>query len=101
MSRCLQQYLRSLFGPDIANVNATNLEMFRVNTLWTSNSCMRENKQAAEEIHSFPLLKLGKHKIIWKQHTTFLNGAMDDSKRYVVTKAFFALKGRTDITWNN
>ena len=59
-----------------------------------------QNKQAAEEIHSFPSLKLSKHEIVWKQHTTFLNRARDDSKRYAVSKAFFALKGRTDITWN-
>ena len=31
-----------------------------------------ENKQAAEEIHSFPSLKLSKHQIVWKQHTTSL-----------------------------
>ena len=37
-----------------------------------------ENKQAAEEIHSFPSLKLSKHEIGWKQHTTFLNRARDD-----------------------
>ena len=46
----------------------------------------------------FPSLKLGKDEIVSKQHTTFLNKARDDSKRYAVTKAFFALEGRTDIT---
>ena len=81
MSRCLQQYLRSLFGPDIANVNATNLEMFRVNTLWTSNSCMRENKQAAEEIHSFSSLKLSKHEIVWQQHTMMISKDTLSQKR--------------------
>ena len=59
-----------------------------------------QNKQAAEEIHWFPSLKLSKHEIVWKQQTKFLNWARDDSKRYAVTKAFFVLKGRTDITWN-
>ena len=41
-----------------------------------------------------------KHERVWKQHTTFLNQARDDSKRCTVTKVFFALKRRTDITWN-
>ena len=59
-----------------------------------------ENKQASEEIKLFPSLKLSKHEIVWKQHMTFLNQARDDSKRYAVTKAFFAPKGRIDITWN-
>ena len=51
-----------------------------------------ENKQTAEEINPFPTLKLNKHEIVWKQHTTFFNRARDNSKIYVVTKAFFALK---------
>ena len=59
-----------------------------------------ENKQAAEEIHSSLSFELSKHAIVWKQHTTFLNRDRDDSKRYAVTKAFFALKGGTDVTWN-
>ena len=46
-----------------------------------------ENKHMAEEIHRYPSL----------QHTTFLNRARDDFKRHTVTKAFIALKGRTDI----
>ena len=80
--------------------------MFRVNTFVTELLVLfprgenSQNKQEAEEIHSFPSLKLSKHELVWKQHTTFLNQARDDSKRYTVTKAFFALKGRTDITWN-
>ena len=80
--------------------------MFRVNTFVTELLVLfhtgenGQNKQAAEEIDSFPSLKLSKHETVWKQHTTFLNRARDDSKRYAVTKAFFALKGRTDITWN-
>ena len=49
---------------------------------------------------SFPRLKFSKHEIVWKQHATFLNRAKDDSKRCAVIKAFLALKGRTDITWN-
>ena len=32
MPECLQQYLRSLFCRDITNFNATNSEMFGVNT---------------------------------------------------------------------
>ena len=59
-----------------------------------------ENKQASKEINSFPSLKLDKHEIVWKQHDIFLNRARDDSKRYAVTEAFFAPKGRIDITWN-
>ena len=45
----------------------------------------------------FPSLKLSKHEIVWKQHATILNRARDNSKRYAVTKAFFALKGRIDM----
>ena len=61
----------------------------------------RENKQEAEEIHSFLSLKLRKHEIVWKQHPTFFNQARDDSKTHAVTKVFLALKGRTDVfTWN-
>ena len=77
--------------------------MFRVNTFVTELFVLShrgENKQAAEEIHSFLSLKLSKLEIVWKQHMTFLNRAGDVSKRYAVTKAFFAFKGRTDITWN-
>ena len=44
-------------------------------------------------------LKLSKHEIVWTQHT-FLNRTGDDSKRCSDEKAFFAIKGRTDITWN-
>ena len=55
-----------------------------------------ENKQAAE-IHSFPPLKLSKHKIDSTRYFS-VNWAGDDSKRCAVTKVFFALKGRTDIT---
>ena len=56
-----------------------------------------ENKQAAEEIHSFPSLKLSKHEIDSTRHFS-VNWAGDDSKRCAVTKVFFALIGRTDIT---
>ena len=90
----------------MTNFNAANSEMFRVNTFVTELLVLfhrgenSQDKQAAEEIHSFPSLKLSKHELVWKQHTKFLNWARDDSKRYPVTKAFFVLKGRTDITWN-
>ena len=56
-----------------------------------------ENKQAAEEIHSFPSLKLSKHEIDSTRYFS-VNWAGDDSKRCAVIKVFFALKGRTDIT---
>ena len=49
------------------NFNATNPEMFRVNTLVTELLALfhrGENKQAAEEIHPFPFLKLNKHEIV-------------------------------------
>ena len=95
MPWCLQQYLRSFFC-HITNFNAANSEMFRVNTLVTELLVLfhrGENKQAAEEIHPFPSLKLNKHEVVWKLHTTFLNRARDDSKRY----AAFALKGTTDV----
>ena len=45
----------------------------------------------------FPSSELSKHEIVSKQHTTFLNRARDNSKILAVTKAFFALKGRTDM----
>ena len=32
-----------------------------------------DNKQATEKIHSFPSLKLSKHEVVWKPHTTFFN----------------------------
>ena len=104
MPQCLQQYLKSFF-------NVTTLLILTPLTQNVSGEYLceffvlfhrEENKQVAEEIHSFPSLKHSRHKIVWKQHTTFLNPARDDSKRYMytATKAFFALKGRTDITWN-
>ena len=89
---------------NFGTANAANSEMFRVNTFVTELLVLfhrgekSQNKQ--EEIHLFPSLKFSKHKIVSKQHTKFLNRARDDSKRYAVTKAFFALKGRTDITRN-
>ena len=97
MPRCLQQYLRSFFC-HITNFNAANSEMFRVTTFVTELLVLfhrgenSQNKQAAEEIHSFPSLKLSKHEIVWNQHTEFLNRARDDSKRYAVTKAFLCTK---------
>ena len=102
MPQCLQQYLGSFFCHDITNLNAANSEMFRENTFanFLFFFCKGENKQATEEIHSFPSLKLSKHEIVWKPHTTFLTGLGVIQKRYAVTKAFFVLKGRTDITWN-
>ena len=87
MPQCLQQYLGSFFCHDITNFNAANSEMFRVNTFVTELLVLfhrgenSQNKQAAEEIHSFPSLKLSKHEIALKQHTTFLNRTRDDSKR--------------------
>ena len=59
----LQQYLGSFFCHDITNFNASNSEMFRVNTFvnFLFFSRRGENKQATEEIHSFPSLKLSKH----------------------------------------
>ena len=53
----------------ITNFNAANSEMFRVNTFATELLVLfhrGENtqiKQAAEEIHSFPSIKLSKHEI--------------------------------------
>ena len=77
MPKCLQQYLGSFFCRGITNVNAANSEMFRVNTFVNFFFLLHrgENKQAAEEIHSFPSWKLSKHEIVWQQHATFLNRA--------------------------
>ena len=55
---------------DITNFNAASSEMFRVNTFVTELLVLihrgenSQNKQAAEEIHSFPSLKLSKHEIV-------------------------------------
>ena len=62
MPRCLQQYLRSCLC-HITNFKAANLEMFRVNTFVTELLVLfhigenGQNKQVAEEIHSFPSLR--------------------------------------------
>ena len=69
MPHCLQQYLGSFFCHDITNFNAANSELF-----W-ANTSVNFYKQAAEEIHWFPSLKLSKHEIVWKQHTKFLKRA--------------------------
>ena len=50
--------------------NAANSEMFRGNTFVTEPLVLfhrgenSQNKQAAEEIHSFPSLKLSKHELV-------------------------------------
>ena len=102
MPQCLQQYLRIFFCHDITTCNVANSEMFWVNTFVNflfSFIGEKINKGLKRSI-SFPRFKFSKHEIVWKQHATFLNRAKDDSKRCAVTKAFLALKGRTDITWN-
>ena len=63
MPHCLQEYLRSFFC-HISNLNAANSEMFWLNTFVTELLVLfhrgenSQNKQAAEEIDSFPSLKL-------------------------------------------
>ena len=100
MPQCLQQYLRSFFSHDITTFNDGNSEMFLGEYICELLVLFHEgeNKQVAEEIHSFPSLKFSKHEIVLKQHTTFFYPARDDSKRYAVTKVFFRLKRKTDIT---
>ena len=98
MPQCLQQYLRNFFCHDITTCNVANSEMFWVNTFVNflfSFIGEKINKGLRRSIY-FPCLKFSKHEIVWKQHATFLNRAKDDSKRWAVTKAFLALKGRTD-----
>ena len=83
MPQCLQQYMRSFFCHDNTTFNAANSEMFRMNKFVTELLVLfhrEENKQAAEEIHSFPSLKLSKHEIVWKEHTTFFNRAREIPK---------------------
>ena len=46
-----------------------NSEMFQVNTFLNFLFSLIGDKQAAEEIHSFPSLELSKHEIVWKQPT--------------------------------
>ena len=74
---------------------AANSEMFRVNTFVTELLVLFhrwENKQAAEEIHSFPSSKLSKHEIVWKPHTTFFNRAKGDSKKMHCHKSVLCTK---------
>ena len=63
MPQCLQQYFGSFFCHDITNFNAANSEMFRGEYIFELLVLFRrgENKQATEEIHSSPSLKLSKH----------------------------------------
>ena len=102
MPQCLQQYLRNFFCHDITTCNVANSEMFWVNTFvnFLFSFIGEKINKGLRRCISFPRLKFSKHKIVWKQHATFLNRAKDDSKRCAVTKAFLALKGRIDITWN-
>ena len=91
---------RSFFCHDITTFNVANLEMFLVNTFAHKLLVLfhrGEKKQAAEEIHLFPSLKISKHKIDSTRDFS-VNWAGDDSKRSAVTKVFFVLKGRTGIT---
>ena len=61
--------------------------------LWTSRSFHRgENKQAPEAILWFPSLKLSKHEIVWKPHTTFFNRARGDSKKIHCHKSVLCTK---------
>ena len=61
----------------MTNFNAANSEMCRVNTFVTELLVLfhrgenSQNKQAAEEIDSFPSLKLSKHELVSKQHMKF------------------------------
>ena len=73
MPQCLQQYLGSFFCHDITNFNAAYSEMLRGEYIWEPLVLFHrgENKQASEEINSFPSLKLSKHEIVWKQHDIF------------------------------
>ena len=91
MPQYLQQYLGSFFCHDITNFSGEYicelLVIFR----------RGESKQATEEIHSFPSLKLSKHERIRNSLKTAHNifsrvGVIQ--KRYAVTKALFALKGK-------
>ena len=93
MPQCLQQHLRGFFCHDITNFNAANSEMFRVNICELLVLFRRgENKQATEEIHSFPSLKLSKHEIVWKPHTTFFNRVRGDSKKIRCHKSVLCTK---------
>ena len=69
--------------------------------MFRANTSVNFYKQAAEEIQWFPSLKLSKQESLNTAHNIFWTElARDDSKRHAVTKAFFALKERTDITGN-
>ena len=69
MPQCRQQYLRSFFSHDITDFNATNSEMFRVNTFvnflfFSVGEKINKQLKLTEEIHSLPSLKLSKHEIV-------------------------------------
>ena len=77
-------YLRTFFCHKISNFNAANSEMLRVNTFVNflfSFTGEKINKRLKRSIRL---------KTAHRRH--FLNRATDDSKRYAVTKGFFALK---------
>ena len=65
MPQCLQQYLRSFFCHDVTNFNAVNSEISSGEYICELLLLYHrgENKQAAEEIHSFPSLKVSKHEL--------------------------------------
>ena len=100
MPQCLQQYLGSFFCHDITTLrhfNAANSEMFRVNTFvnflfFSVGEKINKQLKLTEEIHSLPSLKLSKHEIVWKPHTTFLNRVRGDSKKIRSHKSVLCTK---------
>ena len=94
MPQFLQQYFGSFFCHDITNFNAANSEMFRGEYIFELLVLFRrgENKQVTDEIHSFPSLKLSKHEIVWKPHTTFFNQVSGDSKKICCHKSVLCTK---------
>ena len=73
--------------------------MFQVNTFLNFLFSLIVDKQAAEEIHSFPSLELSKHEIVWKQHTQvnyginyIVEGLVEF--KYILTIAFKPASGK-------
>ena len=83
----------SFFCHDVTNFNATNSELFRVNTF--VNFRRGENKKATEEIHSFPSLTLSKHErtrnSLKTAHNIF-NRVGGDSKKIHCHKSILCTK---------
>ena len=94
MPQCLQQYLGSFFCHDITNFNAGNVSGEYICELLVLFR-RGEDKQATEEIHSFPSLKLSKHERTRNSLKTardIFNRVRGDSKKIRCHKSVLCTK---------